>query len=332
MSVLEQRLLNDFQRHFPLVPSPYAHLANELQVDTHRVLELLSELVSRGTISRVGPVFKPNMLGVSTLAAMSVPGDQLQTVAELVNNFPEVNHNYEREHRFNLWFVAVAADQQALAATLAAIERVSGYEVMTLPLLKEYHIDLGFNMGAKAAKKTAPVAHSNTQTASYDFDHQQDGALIGAIQAGLPLLERPYLAIAEQLGISEQQVIQKISDLLAVGIIRRLGVIVRHHELGYRANAMVVWNVPDDHVDERGKQLSAEDAVTLCYQRPRVKPAWPYNLFSMIHGKDRDAVVSCIEGMAEKLGLDNTPYEILFSLQRFKQRGAKYFAKEKALP
>lgn len=328
MSDLEQRLLNNFQRHFPLVPSPYAQLANELGTDTQTVLDLLAELLSRGTVSRVGPVFKPNMLGVSTLAAMSVPADQLETVAAQVNSFAEVNHNYEREHRFNLWFVAVAPDQFALSAALAAIERVSGYAVMSLPLLKEYHIDLGFNLHTEGSKK-APK--NSLEIKPYDFDDENDKPLIGAIQAGFPLIERPYLAVAEQLGLTEQAVINRIQILQDAGIIRRLGVVVRHHELGYRANAMVVWDVPDDQVDERGKQLSAEDDVTLCYQRPRVQPAWPYNLFSMIHGKDRDEVTRCIGRMAEKLGLDNTPYEILFSLKRFKQRGAKYFDKEKAV-
>jgi len=328
MSDLEQRLLNDYQRDFPLISSPYGQLASELQTDTQTVLALLAELLERGKVSRVGPVFKPNMLGVSTLAAMSVPADQLETVAGQVNSFAEVNHNYEREHRFNLWFVAVAGDQQALATALSAIESVSGYEVMSLPLLKEYHIDLGFKMGAKAPKK-AHLENQCSEHIAYEFDHQQDGPLVASIQAGLPLVEQPYLAVAEQLGLSEQAVIEKLKTFQDAGIIRRLGVIVRHHELGYRANAMVVWNIPDEHVDERGKQLSAEDDVTLCYQRPR-KPDWPYNLFSMIHGKNRDEVISCIERMAAKLGLENTPYEILFSLKRFKQRGAKYFDKEKA--
>jgi len=221
----------------------------------------------------------------------------------------------------------VSADQQQLAMALSAIEHATGFAVMSLPLVKEYHIDLGFKLDGEKYQKSKPALKQ--QTTEHDFDPLRDGPLVAAIQAGLPLVERPYLAIAEQLVLTEQVVIQKISDLQSSGVIRRLGVIVRHHELGYRANAMVVWDIPDDQVDELGKQLSAEDEVTLCYQRPR-KPDWPYNLFSMIHGKNRGEVVSCIERMAENLGLDNTPYDILFSLKRFKQRGAKYFDKGKA--
>jgi siroheme decarboxylase len=332
MKNIEQRLLNDYQHHFPLIPAPYTHIAHELKTSTQTVLNLLGELNFRGKVSRVGPVFKPNMLGVSTLAAMCVPEDQLAAVATLINDFPEVNHNYEREHHLNLWFVIVAPDQSKLDAVIDAIQSSSGYEVMNLPLLKEYHIDLGFRMDTNSRKKADQNRNNiNERKSRQDFDHRKDEQLIAVIQAGLPLVERPYFAIGEQLGLTEQTVIQKISDLQTAGIIRRLGIIVRHHELGYRANAMLVWDVPDDRVDELGKQLSAEDDVTLCYQRSRIKPRWPYNLFSMIHGKNREEVMDCIERLVQKLALDSTPYEILFSRQRFKQCGAKYFKPSKML-
>lgn len=323
MKNIERRLLNDYQRHFPLIPAPYSRIASELKTDTETVLNLLRELNSHGKVSRVGPVFKPNMIGTSTLAAMSVPEEQLAEVAALVNNFSEVNHNYEREHHLNLWFVVVAPDQNKLEAVLDEIQSRSGYEVMNLPLLKEYYIDLGFRMDAKSRKKAGQ--NNDGQISQHDFDYTKENQLIAAIQAGLPLIERPYFAIGEQLGLSEETVISKISELQISGIIRRMGIVVRHHEMGYRANAMLVWDVPDDQIDELGEQFSAEDDVTLCYQRPRISPDWPYNLFSMIHGKSRDEVMDCIGRLIKKFALEKTPYEILFSRQRFKQCGAKYF-------
>lgn len=327
MNNIEQQLLNNYQHHFPLVAMPYTHIADELETDTKTVLDLLTELSARGEVSRVGPVFKPNTIGTSTLAAMSVPEEDLAKVAALVNDFPEVNHNYEREHDLNLWFVAVASSQNKLNDVLEEIQSKSGYAVLNLPLLKEYHIDLGFRLDDGSRKK---VNHNNNDKVfiAHKFDYVKDEQLIAAIQAGLPLTERPYAVIGKQLDLSEQEVINKITDLQTAGIIRRMGVVVRHHELGYRANAMLVWDVPDEQVDELGKQLSAEDDVTLCYQRPRIKPRWPYNLFSMIHGKNRDDVMTCIEQLVQKLSLDNTPYEILFSRQRFKQCGAQYFVKD----
>ena len=143
---LEQHLLNDFQHGLSLSPTPYADLAEQLGVDETTVLENLHRLQAEGVISRVGPVFRPNRLGVSTLAAMAIPGDELEKVAEIVSGFAEVNHNYEREHEFNLWFVVIAVDRDALQAVLTEIEARTGYSVMDLPMLEDYFIDLGFKL------------------------------------------------------------------------------------------------------------------------------------------------------------------------------------------
>ncbi len=145
-SPLEQRLLNDFQHDFPLSPTPFADIAAELGVSEEEVLNTLDALKSRGLISRVGPVFRPNRVGASTLAAMAVPPSRLDEVAALVNGYPEVNHNYEREHRFNLWFVVTARDEARLQAVLDDIATRSGIDVMPLPLLDDYFIDLGFEL------------------------------------------------------------------------------------------------------------------------------------------------------------------------------------------
>ena len=143
---LERRLLNDWQRDLPLVPRPYAAIARALGLDEAAVIERLAALRERGAISRVGAVVRPNVAGASTLAAMAVPQARLQVVAQIVSSHDEVNHNYEREHRLNLWFVVTAADRERVAAVLAAIERESGLPVMDLPLAAEYRIDLGFDL------------------------------------------------------------------------------------------------------------------------------------------------------------------------------------------
>ena len=145
-SDLEQHLLNDFQHGLSLSPTPYADLADQLGVDEATVLEKLSNLQSEGVISRVGPVFRPNRLGVSTLAAMAIPVEELDSVAAIVSSFAEVNHNYERDHEINLWFVVVAADCDALQSVLTKIEQRCGYSVMDLPMLQDYFIDLGFKL------------------------------------------------------------------------------------------------------------------------------------------------------------------------------------------
>lgn len=141
---LERHLLNDYQRDFPLSLTPFRDIAEDLGVVEAEVLEKLRDLAERRIVSRLGPVFAPNRIGASTLAAMAVPPERLAEVAERISALPEVNHNYEREHRYNLWFVLTAADDQRLDEVLAGIERNTGLPVMSLPLLEDYHIDLGF--------------------------------------------------------------------------------------------------------------------------------------------------------------------------------------------
>lgn len=141
---LEKQLLDTFQHGLPMSSTPYADMAKVLGVSEQKVIDGLGRLKVSGTISRVGAVFKPNRIGVSTLAAMSVPADRLDSIARLVNQYPEVNHNYEREHAFNLWFVVTAANPNQLEQVLIDVESKTGLSVMSLPLLEDYHIDLGF--------------------------------------------------------------------------------------------------------------------------------------------------------------------------------------------
>lgn len=153
---------------------------------------------------------------------------------------------------------------------------------------------------------------------------ETDLALITLIQTGLPITPMPYADVAEKLQLSEEDVIQRIKRLNESDVVKRFGVVVRHHELGYKANAMTVWNIPDEVVSELGSCMGQFDFVTLCYRRPRRLPEWPYNLFTMIHGKDRDDVLANIKLLAKRCNLDNVEHKVLFSTRRFKQRGAIY--------
>ncbi len=144
LTLLERRLLNEFQHDFPLSPTPFAEIAQRLDTSEEQVLYLLESLQERGFISRVGPVFKPRRIGTSTLAAMAVPAEHLESIAAYISAYDEVNHNYERDHQLNLWFVITTPDQERLEQVLAEIENYSGLPVMSLPLVRSFHIDLGF--------------------------------------------------------------------------------------------------------------------------------------------------------------------------------------------
>jgi len=151
-----------------------------------------------------------------------------------------------------------------------------------------------------------------------------DERLIAVIADGLPLTARPYAEIGAGINLSEGQVLSRLRRLIGNGVIKRFGVIVHHRELGYRANGMVVWDIADDRVQAAGTRLAQEDCVTLCYQRPRRLPDWPYNLFCMIHGQDRQTVLAEVVRIKRAAGLGAFNHDVLFSERRFKQRGARY--------
>lgn len=316
VQTLEFRLLNEFQRDFPLVSAPFAEIARRVGSDEATVLATLQRLQQEGAISRVGAVFAPRAVGASTLAALAVPPELLDAVAAQVSAHPGVNHNYEREHRYNLWFVATAADEEALAALLADIGATTGLPPIALPLLEEFHIDLGFDLvhGGKVQHAARRCERRPTS--------ESDRRLIAALQPGLPLVARPFAALAQQTGSEESALVERLAAWLDDGCIKRFGVVVRHHELGYRANAMVVFDVPDEEVSAVGQRLAREAGVTLCYRRARCLPHWRHNLFCMVHGRSRAEVEPIIARLSAVAG---HPCQALFSLRRFKQCGAKYF-------
>lgn len=324
-------LLNNYQRGFPLVPEPFAAIAAECGMGEDEVLGALENWCEAGVVSRVGAVFAPRRIGASALAALAAPIDALDEIAAQVSAIPEVNHNYQREHTFNLWFVLTAASASRMQEIVAGIERDTGCAVIVLPLEEEFHIDLGFDLAGAARGRSCGSTRAFSAVAEAPCALGGiERRLMIALQSGLPLQSRPFDALGRAAGLSEALTLELIGNWLEEGLIKRLGIVVRHHELGFRANAMCVWDVPDDRAGELGRLIAAEPAVTLCYRRQRSLPDWPYNLFCMIHGKSRQSVLALRDALARRLDLDRLPHAVLFSCRRFKQQGARYLTEADA--
>ncbi len=342
LTLLQQNIINSFQKELPLCSKPYQEMALLFNCNESEVISAINELDEQGVLSRVGAVFDHKKAGASTLAAIAVPPEKLDKIAGIVNQFEQVNHNYSREHTYNLWFVATAIDPMALAETLKQIEQLTGYPILVLPMEASYHIDLGFKINFDRDDKTKPSSRNPEHNVDNNLfipekvaslSIEQQGLLRKVLEKGLPKTSLPYADIAEAICVSEQQVQSQIYQWQQSGLIRRFGLVVKHRKLGFNANAMVVWNIPDELVDDIAGQLSSFDEVSLCYRRPRRLPDWPYNLFCMIHGKDRQVVINQITKISEQL-LANNPTitsnkqiiekDILFSNKAYKQHGARY--------
>ncbi|MFT3818206.1 MAG: AsnC family transcriptional regulator [Rubrivivax sp.] len=317
--VIDQRLLNQWQRGFPLRREPYAVLAEALGLDEAAVLARLQRLHTAGAFSRVGGAWAPGAGGAALLCAYAVPAERLDAVAAQVSAQPGVNHNYQREHRHNLWFVLTGPDAAAVARTLDRLNAQTGLRALRLPMLRAYRIDLGFDLRQRLAADHAP---QRGRAAPVDA---ADRPLAAWLEDGLPLQPRPYDEATAACGWPVDRVLATLQRWLDQGTLRRLGVIVRHHELGFDHNAMAVFDVADDAVDAIGERLAQQSGVTLAYRRARA-PGWRYNLYAMVHGRARDEVRAAVAAAAQAAGLDGAPHELLFSCRRFKQQGGRYFS------
>ncbi|MCS3760477.1 siroheme decarboxylase subunit beta [Bradyrhizobium centrosematis] len=317
-SSVELALIDRWQHDFPLVAKPFEIVGRSAALDEQATISVFRRMRAHDLISRVGAVVRPNTVGASTLAALHVPPDQLDQVAEIVSREPLVTHNYEREHDLNLWFVVAGGDAEAITETIDRIEAQTGLPVVDLPMVQAYHLGLGFSLREpRAQKRTAPAA------GDYRPD-PRDQRILAAIENGLPLVEHPYRAVADQLALGQDEVIARLEHLVAAGVVTRFGCVVRHDKLGFRSNAMAVWNIPDEIIDDVAAIFARHPSVTLCYQRPRRPTVWPYNLFCMVHARSRDEAYAALDEVNLLADTGLMQQAVLFSKRCFKQRGAVF--------
>lgn len=320
-NAVELALIDRWQDGFPLVEKPFEVVGRSAALDQDETIGIFRKMRANDIISRVGAVVRPNTVGASTLAAMQVPPEFLEEVAGIVSGEPLVTHNYEREHALNLWFVIAGASPEAIAATIHSIVSRTGFDVIELPMLQAYHLGLGFSLGT-----APPHPRASADDAEYAPD-PRDRSILAAIEDGLPLVETPYRAVADRLELGERDVIDRLDHLRASGIVTRFGCVVRHDKLGYRSNAMAVWDAPDGQVDRIARSFARNPKVTLCYRRPRRLPLWPYNLFCMVHARSRSDAHAVLDELNLEADTGLLRQAVLFSKRCFKQRGAVFSSK-----
>ncbi|MBF0184778.1 MAG: Lrp/AsnC family transcriptional regulator [Magnetococcales bacterium] len=322
-------LINQMQSGFPVLERPFAVMADRLQMSEQALIEAIQSLLAAGTLSRFGPLFNAELMGGGlTLAALAVPEERFAEITALVNAFPEVAHNYARDHRLNMWFVVATERREEIQSVLARLEAESGLPVFNLPKLAEYR--LGFHMRLTAdsvdtvamAVPDVPEAWSRFPPAP-DYPDAVDRAIVAATQGGLPLQLRPYQVVAEQIGVAAEELMMRIERMLAWGWIRRLGVVPNHYALGLRGNGMTVWDVPDEQIETLGMLVGGQDFVSHCYRRPRLLPEWPYNLFAMVHGPDRASVLAKSARIEQLLADALRGHTLLHSTRILKKTGLR---------
>ena len=335
MDDLDRTIIDALQDGMTVCERPFAAAAEALGVGEAVLIERLRRLLAGGVLTRFGPMFDAERLGGAvTLAAMAIPPERVDAVAAEVNGFPEVAHNYEREHALNLWFVLATESAEAIPRIIDAIASRTGYPVYDMPKLEEYYIGLRFRAaegdkaeGAGLMRTPAPATRSRgiavRQPAPGPLD-AVDRAIVAATQEGLPLLPRPYHAVAARLDLDPAEVMQRVQRMLDSGAVRRIAAVPNHYALGYRANGMSVWDVADAQVSEAGRAVGALPFVSHCYRRPRHLPLWPYHLFAMVHGRSRAEVETHVAEIETVLGERCRAHDVLYSRRILKKTGLRF--------
>jgi siroheme decarboxylase len=329
----DKRLMNLLQSSFPLDPEPFALLASEADLELEDVLARTRRLLDERIIREITPIFDTRALGYeSMLVAAKVDAENPQRAAAAVNAHPGVSHNYLRTHDFNLWFtIAVPPDSElGMAGSLEALMRETGAESMRqLPTLTLFKINMNLEMekgtdALAAAVEAAPPRELERQP--YD---EGDVATIQAMQGPMEAVERPYDAAAEELGISTDELLERLRNMVDRKLLRRVAAILYHRRAGFSANGMGVWKVPEGEIMETGGRMASFRGISHCYQRPTYED-WPYSVFTMAHGRSKEECDAILDSIAEECGMGPEDRATLYSSTEYKKIRLRYFTDDYA--
>jgi DNA-binding Lrp family transcriptional regulator len=320
---MKSELLSIIQKKFPLTSRPFADIADELNSDEETIIQLLREEKEKKIIRQISPIFDTKSLGYSSsLVSFKIKRELIDSAVNIINAHPGVSHNYEREHTFNIWFtLAVAPDSKlGLEKTVEILAKdANATEYIMLPTLKLFKIAVKLNTTGNDAKKETVKRHKRTFMKLTPLHHK----VIALAQHDIPIIKEPFKEVVDKLGISYDEFFSILNELKEAGVMRRFAGILNHRKAGFNANAMVVWDVDENKGEEIGRKAAEFSAVSHCYLRPKYAN-WPYNLFTMVHGKTTQETNAIIKEMATEI--EHFARRPLYSTREFKKVRIEYFS------
>jgi DNA-binding Lrp family transcriptional regulator len=328
----DRELLNAVQWDFPLEPRPYTALAERLGIDAADVRARVAHVKELGVLRQLSAIFDTRALGYgSSLVAARVDPDRIDEAADVISAHPGVSHNYKRNHAYNLWYTIAVPPGDSLDDHVDVLHRRSGALVTRkLPTLKLYKIGVKLDMtGQTPADARADVEeHERPERREHMEAPDLSDLEIAAIrvtQEDLPLVERPFAAEADQIGTDEEGLLTTLRSFKERKLMRRFAAVMNHRSAGYKANAMGVWAVPEDQLEELGPRMAGFAFVSHCYKRPTYDD-WPYSVFTMIHGHNSRDCEQTIAAIRAETGVED--YALLWSVKEYKKTRVRYFTDE----
>jgi siroheme decarboxylase len=324
----DTRLCDLIQNEFPVVERPYAALGAALEMSEDEVLERVARLRRERIIRQVSAIFDTRKLGYrSMLVAARTTPEREEAAAAVFSSHPGVTHNYQREHDFNIWFTLGVPPNSRLGLdrTVELLGELAGVEsIRPLPALRFFKIGVDLDMRggrdpAAKRERRAPTAPAPPP----DAIPARDIDAIRALQGDLRAVPEPFAGPAERYGFSVPELLERAAGLQATGQMRRFAAVLFHRSAGFLYNGMGVWRVPEERVEAIGMQMAAFRGVSHCYQRPTY-PDWPYNVFSMTHGRTKQECEDVLDAVAAETGLDERV--VLYSTKEWKKTRLVYFS------
>jgi DNA-binding Lrp family transcriptional regulator len=332
LTELDADLLNAVQWSFPLTATPFADLATRLDRTEDEVIGALRAAKDAGVLRQLSAIFDTRALGYSSaLVAAKVDPEHIDAAAEVINAHPGVSHNYKRNHAYNLWYTLAVPPGEDFDAHLDELHRTSGATVTRkLPTLQLYKIGVKLDMtGKTAADAKSEVLEHEKPERRPDMQapvlSDREVVAIRIAQEDLPLVPRPFAVQAERIGLTEDELLAILHSFIERKLMRRFAAVMNHRSAGFKANAMGVWAVPEDELEEVGPQMAGFAAVSHCYRRPTYED-WPYTVFTMVHGRTARDCEDTIDAIASETGVDE--YTLLWSVKEYKKTRVMYFTPE----
>ena len=321
----QKKVLDLVQRRFPLERQPYKKLGDLIGISEMKVMNHIRELKRNRVIRQISAIFNTSALGYKTsLVAMKVPPKHVESVAGVINRYPGVSHNYLRPGAYNLWFTIAVPPDISLEGVVEELRKESGsYPTIILPAVKKYKLAMVLDViGNEGDFEDGEDEFPNITPKNFFEPTEKNIRIVRCVQEDLPLDPRPFSVWANELGLTEDTLLEWLISKDKGGVIRRFAAVLDHRRAGFTANGMIVWHCDQEELDTLGKYLAQQPEVTHCYHRPS-HPDWPYNLYAMIHGRTKE---ECLEIAAKLASLPSLrDYKVLFSTKEFKKIRLKLF-------
>ena len=330
MDLTDRKLLNLIQSRFPMVDRPYAELGEELEISEDEVLTRMAELKRQNVLRQVSAIFDTRRLGYkTTLVAMAFEPEDLHRSALWINRHPGVSHNYAREGSYyNLWFtLAVPPDHDLESTVNFMAQETKALNCRIMPTIRFFKIGVNFDMVQQkgSSYNYSPDGYDKSAAESWNRAvelTEEDKAAILEMQEDLELTPRPFDAMAQKLGKTTGELFAMAGEFQERRIMRRYSAVLHHRRSGFRANAMIVWKVPEERSEEVGMTMAGHKAVTHCYQRPTF-PDWPYTHFTMVHATSPEGCEEIEQEISQSTGI--TERLMLYSTREYKKTRVRYF-------